>query len=110
MWASDLEDASGVLRDVLLWRLTPRGWDDVDGHVTAMTQALASGDDDGFWRAAAELELAGPVRAASAEDPPLEPPGPKIRERISQLIFVLGAPRSELDDQRGAESDADVAG
>jgi hypothetical protein len=108
--AGDLEDPSGVLRDVLLWRLAPRGWDEVDIHVTAMAQALAGGDDDGFQRAAAELELAGPVRVASAEDPPSEPPGPRVRERISRLIFVLGAARPEPDDQRDAEPDADVAG
>jgi hypothetical protein len=89
----DLQDALEVLQSARYWHLPAARWVEVERPVDALTRAFAADDDKAFRRATTELELLGPVRAASAADPPREPAGERIRERIVELIHTLAIPR-----------------
>ena len=107
----DRPDAFEVLRKVLGWELTASRWDDVDGLVAALQDAFDSGDPEAFREATVELEYCGPVRAASAENPPPAPPGDRIRERVNHLIHALAAQRRKPGPSTSpARGDADPAG
>jgi hypothetical protein len=56
-----------------------------------MVKALAREDAHAFRHAESDLEMAGPVRARSAEDPPKDPVPVLVRERINELIHTLDA-------------------
>ncbi|MCO1655628.1 CATRA system-associated protein [Pseudonocardia humida] len=103
MLDDDRRDALDVLADSLHWHLSAGRWIEVEQLVRTMARALADGDERSFRRATADLELLGPVRAASAESPPREPAGERVRERINELITSLVGPRPEHPpaDDRG---------
>jgi hypothetical protein len=83
------EDALDVLNDALAWRLVPARWAIVARYVDRLANALQAGDPEAVRAAVAELELAGPVRAARVGDTPLvEAPEP-VREEINELIHTL---------------------
>lgn len=105
MDGNELEDALDVLRNALEWQLPAHRWADVDRAVQAMVKALAQGDETAFLQAEGELELAGPVRAVSAENPPPEPVSMPIRERINELVHTLDGKRVPA----GQSSDDDSA-
>jgi hypothetical protein len=93
----DRQDALDVLDDALFWQLPPGRWVEIERVVRALDQALTNEDDASFRRATADLELLGPVRAASAENPPSGPsPEPArglVRERINELVRSLVRPQ-----------------
>ena len=103
MLDGDRQDALDVLGDCVLWHLPAHRWDEIEQVVREMERALARGDAAAFRRAAADLELLGPVRGASAESPPPEPAQERVRERVNQLITSLLGPRPEQPppDDRG---------
>ena len=83
------EDALNVLRDVLLWELSPARWEGIAGVLEALAADLELGDLGTLAEATIELELAGPVRITRIGATPTEPPPPPVRERINQLIHSL---------------------
>jgi hypothetical protein len=88
----DRQDALDVLDDTLLWELSPGRWSEIEQVVARMTRALAEGDDVSFQEDVYHLELLGPVRAASAGNPPPERAGARVRERINELVRSLTGP------------------
>jgi hypothetical protein len=101
----DRQDALDVLDDALLWQLPPGRWVEIERAVEALVQALANGDDASFRQATADLELLGPVRAASAEKPPSgpspEPAREPVRERINELVRSLVRPQGGVRPASG---------
>jgi hypothetical protein len=91
------DDAVNVLQDALLWELSPARWDGIAAVLQALEALeadLGQGDVDALTEAVAQLELAGPVRITRIGAPPVEPPPPKVRERINQLIHRLSRSRA----------------
>jgi hypothetical protein len=86
----DRQDALDVLESALHWQLPTSRWRGVDEALTAMAEALARDDAAAFRRVESDLELAGPVRAVSAQHPPKDPVPEPVRERINELIHTLG--------------------
>lgn len=83
------KDAVDVLRDALVWRLTEGHWVAVGRAVDSLATALAAKDAEAFREAVYDLELAGPVRAVSAQTPPTDLAPVVVRERINELIHTL---------------------
>lgn len=84
-----LEDAIHVLEDLLLWELTAARWEGVAGILEAVAAEVAADDLSNLAEATIQLELAGPVRITRIGAMPTEPPPPRVRERINQLIHRL---------------------
>ncbi len=82
-------EALEVLRDAASWHLTGSRWRVVSAAVTALADARRAGDVVAFRRAIYDLELAGPVRGRSADDPPPAEVPPLVREEITDLILTL---------------------
>lgn len=108
MHRDDLQDALDVLRHAGGWQLPPGRWVEVERQLHALRLALANSDGGAFRRATAELELLGPVRAASAQNPPREPAGERVRERIAELIHTL-TPARPIPEP-GSDDGLDPAG
>jgi CATRA-Associated Small Protein len=93
------DEALGLLREVLVWRLAGDRWHIVDQAVRSLAAALAAGEPDAFREVLYDLELAGPIRVVRIEDAEILPPPPPVRERINQLVHTLeGAGGSGEDD------------
>lgn len=84
-----LQDAVQVLEDLQLWELAPARWEGIAGILEALATEVAAGDLGNLAEATAQLELAGPVRITRIGAVPTEPPPPRVRERINQLIHSL---------------------
>lgn len=99
----DRQEALDVLDDALQWELAPHRWVEIEQLVAVLAQALTAGDDVTFRQAVYDLELLGPVRAASADNPPSERAGGRVRERINELIRTIARPdpRTPLGSGRG---------
>jgi hypothetical protein len=83
------QDAVNVLEDLLLWELSPARWEGVAGILDALAVEVADSDLSNLEEATIQLELAGPVRITRLGAAPTEPPPPRVRERINQLIYRL---------------------
>ena len=95
----DCQDALDVLGDALRWQLPAARWRQVDDAVLAMAEALARDDEEAFRRATSDLELAGPVRAVSAQQPAEDPETVPVRERINEMIHTLTGPTAPARPQ-----------
>jgi hypothetical protein len=84
-----LQDAVHVLQDLLLWELSPARWDGIAGILDALAAEVADSDLSNLAEATIQLELAGPVRITRIGAASTEPPPPRVRERINQLIHSL---------------------
>lgn len=82
-------DALSVLPDVLSWRLSTARWEAIAGGVEALAAYLDLGDLAGAREIVIQLELAGPVRITRIGAVPQEPPPPRVRERVNELIHRL---------------------
>ena len=96
MQDDDRQDALDVLGDALRWQLPSSRWSEIERVVQALAEALADDDYPAIRQAVAELELLGPVRAASAANPPSgpsrQPARDPVRERINELVRSLTRP------------------
>ncbi len=98
--------AMDVLGDALCWQLPPGRWDAVGAVVDTMAEALTRGADTPFRQSVTDLELLGPVRGFSAQNPPREPAVDRVRERINELLHTLGQARPAREpgpDERAAD-------
>jgi hypothetical protein len=84
-----LQDAVHVLEDLLLLELSPARWEGIAGILEALATEVAASDLSNLTEATIQLELAGPVRITRIGATPTEPPPPRVRERINQLIHSL---------------------
>jgi|HubBroStandDraft_5_1064220.scaffolds.fasta_scaffold246073_2 hypothetical protein len=84
-----LQDAVLVLEDLLTMELSPARWEGVAGILEALAAEVAAGDLSNLAEATIQLELAGPVRLTRIGAMPTEPPPPRVRERINQLVHSL---------------------
>jgi hypothetical protein len=84
-----LQDAVHVLEDLLVWELSPARWEGIAGILDALAAEVADSDLSNLAEATIQLELAGPVRLTRIGATPTEPPPPRVRERINQLIHRL---------------------
>jgi hypothetical protein len=84
-----LQDAVLVLEDLLTLELSPARWEGIAGVLEALVTEVAAGDLNNLAEATIQLELAGPVRITRIGAMPTEPPPPRVRERINQLIHSL---------------------
>jgi CATRA-associated small protein len=84
-----VEDAVHVLADLLLLELSPARWEGIAGILEALAAEVAVSDLSNLGEATIQLELAGPVRITRIGALPTEPPPPRVRERINQLIHTL---------------------
>jgi hypothetical protein len=84
-----LQDAVHVLEDLLLLELSPARWEGIAGILEALATEVAASDLSNLTEATIQLELAGPVRITRIGAMPTEPPPPRVRERINQLIHSL---------------------
>ena len=88
---------TGLLARVAGWRLTADAWHEVGVALAVLDTALDAGDPDGLLDAAAEVELAGPMRGAPdlVTDRPAPAPQPipplvaATVERIGVKLRVL---------------------
>jgi hypothetical protein len=84
-----LRDAVHVLEDLLMLELSPARWEGIAGILEALATEVAASDLSNLTEATIQLELAGPVRITRIGARPTEPPPPRVRERINQLIHSL---------------------
>jgi len=92
-----LQDAVLVLEDLLLLELSSARWEGIAGILEALATEVAGGDLSNLTEATIQLELAGPVRMTRIGALPTEPPPPRVRERINQLIHSLSG--KDLNDE-----------
>ena len=97
------QDALDVLRDALSWRLPEEGWAAVERAVNSLVAALSSGKTEAFAEATYLLELAGPIRARSAQQAEQSKGvSPEVRVRIAEIIHRLdGQPAGGTPSARG---------
>lgn len=99
------EEALGILRDALSWRLPNVRWEQVGQHLEVITEALARDDWPRFQDALYDMELSGPERVVPLRDVSPQPPPRRVRERINELVHRLEAraplrtPETETADQ-----------
>jgi hypothetical protein len=107
------QDALSVLRDLLSWELSEARWEGIAGSVEALAAYLDLGDLADAREMVIQLELAGPVRITRIGAVPSQPPPPRVRERVNQLIHRLsGGERqaASVKPDDGKERPAEAGG
>ncbi|MEV7628708.1 CATRA system-associated protein [Actinoplanes sp. NPDC089786] len=95
-----VDDALDVLRDIVLWELTPQRWEQVTLILGRLADALAAGDPEELRDAVADLELSGPTRAlriGGTETGGIPEP---VLERRNTLVHSLSRDQPKDDDGR----------
>lgn len=93
--------AEEILEAAVRSRLTPEGWEQVEGFLAAMSDALDQGDHDGFRRALFRLEDTVTVMRAPRKLTG-EGPSERILERKALIQDRLGGDERErecIEDQ-----------
>ena len=72
------------------WHLTTDAWEDVGKALITLDAALDAGDPDGMLAAAAEVELAGPMRGAPDLVPDRPPPPQPIPPLVAATVERIG--------------------
>jgi CATRA-associated small protein len=97
--------ALDVVQAALGWHLTGARWQAVDQALTAMAEALETGDLDALVAATAELELDGPVRLTPITAALVTRPASPIRDRLNRLVYSLGGTVLPDTDAAGMDDD-----
>ncbi|MEU4222384.1 CATRA system-associated protein [Actinoplanes sp. NPDC026623] len=98
-----LGDALDVLRDVVLWELTPQRWDQVGRLIGQISAAYAGSDPDGVREAIADLELNGPVRALRIGTTTVTGVPEPVLDRCNELVHTLVAERAGQATGKGVD-------
>lgn len=88
-------EALEILSYVLTWRLQSARWAEAEKIIGALANAVAAGDTVAMTIETTNLELLGPLRVipiGQPGQPELVPPPDPVRERVYQLVHVLGNP------------------
>jgi hypothetical protein len=91
-----IEDALDVLRDLVLWDMSPERWDHVAGILQRLTVALSRHDVDELRASVAELELSGPVKASRIGSATTASAPEPVVERQVMLVHALVLERGHL--------------
>ncbi|MGW4461827.1 CATRA system-associated protein [Micromonospora sp. NPDC004704] len=106
--AETVEDALDVLRDLVLWELTPERWARLQEILERVDEALTAGDGDSLREAITDLELNGPERIIWVGSAAVTGIQPKTLERQNELVHRLVDERSR--QRTGAEPTRDDRG